>query len=242
MDTHHSPDNQLSPNKQLRDNSTQTDAHSNKGKGITAIQNEKHEDLFTAIDDLPTPNYRKNLMRVFNEEFRGEHSKKDLGPIIDMVNKQDWLSLKQTNPIFHKIRRDFSVTPTGCLLFDNKLVIPAELRPLVLQTIHSNYPGQAGMLALARLIWCPHIQSEIVAQAQSCRHCIDKGKNLKPIVARNNLGTLSELSEPNEEIQMDFAGPIPFKNNTQNKYILVTVHRLSRFPHAETFNNCDTLN
>ena len=120
MDTHHSPDNQLSPTKQLRDNSTQTDADSNKGKGITAIQNEKHEDLFTAIDDLPTPDYRKKLMRVFNEEFLAEHSKKDLGPIIDMVNKQDWLSLKQTNPIFHKIWRDLSVKPTGCWLFDNK--------------------------------------------------------------------------------------------------------------------------
>ena len=176
MDTHHSPDNQLSPNKQLRDNSTQTDAESNKRKRVTAIQNEKHKELFTAIDDLPTPDYRKNLIRVFNEEFLAKHSKKDLVPIIDMVNKQDWLSLKQTNPIFHKIRRDLSVTPTGCLLFDNKLVIPTRLRPLVLQTIHSKHPGQAGMLALARLIWYPHIHSEIVAQAQSCRQCIDKGK------------------------------------------------------------------
>ena len=96
------------------------------------------------------------------------------------------------------------------------------------------------MLALARLIWYPHIHSEIVAQAQSCRHCIDKGKNLKSIITKNNIGTLGKLTEPNEEIQMDFAGPIPFKNNTQNNYILVTVDRLSRFPHADTFNNCDT--
>ena len=96
------------------------------------------------------------------------------------------------------------------------------------------------MLALARLIWYPHIHSEIVAQAQSCRHCIDKGKNLKPIITKNNIGTLGKLTEPNEEIQMDFAGPIPFKNNSQNNYILVTVDRLSRFPHAETFNNCNT--
>ena len=69
-----------------------------------------------------------------------------------MVNKQDWLNLKQTNPTFHEIRRDLSVTPTDCLLFDNRLVIPNKLRPLVLQTIPSKHPGQAGMLALARLI------------------------------------------------------------------------------------------
>ena len=54
------------------------------------------------------------------------------------------------------------------------------------------------------------------------------------------MGDLPKLNEPNEEIQMDFAGPIPYKNSTQKNYILVTVDRLSRFPHAETFHNCDT--
>ena len=179
-------------------------------------------------------------MRVSNEEFLAEHSKKDIGLIIDMVNKQYWLSLKQANRIFHKFRCDLSVRPTGYLLFDNRLVIPTKLRPLVLQTIHSKHPGQAGMLSLSCVIWYPHNHSEIVAQAQSCRHSIDKGKNLKPIIAGNSLGTLSELSEPNEEFQMDFAGTIPFKKYTQNNYISVTVDRLSRFPHAEIFNNCDT--
>ena len=79
-----------------------------------------------------------------------------------------------------------------------------------------------------------------MAQAQSCKHCIEKGKNLKPIITKNNLGILPNLVEPNEEIQIDFAGPIPYKDNTKNNYILVSVDRLSRFPHAETFNNWDT--
>ena len=39
---------------------------------------------------------------------------------------------------------------------------------------------------------------------------------------------------------MNFAGPISYKNSTQNNYILVTVDRLSRFSHAETFHRCDT--
>ena len=61
---------------------------------------------------------------------------------------------------------------------------------MVLQTIHSKHPGQAGMLELAKLVWYPHIHSEIVAQAQSCKHCIEKGKNLKPLIPKNNLGSL----------------------------------------------------
>ena len=41
-----------------------------------------------------------NLMRVFNEESIAENSKKDLGPTLDLVEKQDWLSLKKTNTGF----------------------------------------------------------------------------------------------------------------------------------------------
>ena len=44
-----------SPSKQLCDNSTQTEIQSNKGKGLTPIQTDKHEELFSAIDDVPTP-------------------------------------------------------------------------------------------------------------------------------------------------------------------------------------------
>ena len=38
---------------------------------------------------------------------------------------------------------------------------------------------------------------------------------------------------------MDFAGPIPFRNNVDNYYILVSVDRYSRFPTAQVYNNCD---
>ena len=37
---------------------------------------------------------------------------------------------------------------------------------------------------------------------------------------------------------MDFAGPIT--NNNKDTYRLVTIDRYSRYPHAETYNNCDT--
>ena len=60
------------------------------------------------------------------------------------------------------------------------------------------------------------------------------------MLSKNNLGRLQTFTERNKEIQTDFAGPIPFKNNTLKIYILVTVDRLSRFPHSETYNHCDT--
>ena len=47
MDKHSSTD------KQSRDISTQTDIDSNKG--LSAIQDHKHSELFTAIDELSNP-------------------------------------------------------------------------------------------------------------------------------------------------------------------------------------------
>ena len=70
--------------------------------------------------------------------------------------------------------------------------------------------------------------------------CIRKGKNLKTIAPKNSLGILPKLSEPNEEVQLDFAGPIPFREHKQNYYVLVLVDRLTRYPHAEVFKDCDT--
>ena len=79
------------------------DPNSNKCKGLTVLNPDKNAELFTAIDNSLTPEYMMNLMRVFNEEFIAENSKKDLGPIIDLVEKQDWLTLMKANPVFHKI-------------------------------------------------------------------------------------------------------------------------------------------
>ena len=59
-------------------------------------------------------------------------------------------------------------------------------------------------------------------------------------MSKQNLGKLPTLEEPNEELQMDFAGPIPFRSHVDNYYILVTVDRYSRFPTAQVYKNCDT--
>ena len=225
--------------KTFKTSSTQTEFTTNKGKGLDPIDPSKHSELFTAYNDLPTPLYRLNF-NVFNEELLSEASQKELKVIMDYVKTENWEDLKKVNPLYYRIRRDLSVTPTNCLLYDNRLVIPSRLKQLVLDTIHHNHPGQAGMLALAKLIWWPHIHSEIVSKAKASGQCIDKGKNLKALTPKTQLGQLTSLIEPNQEIQMDFAGPIPYKNTTQNNYILVTVDRLSRYPNAELFHNCDT--
>ena len=80
----------------------------------------------------------------------------------------------------------------------------------------------------------------MVTQAERCGHASDKCKNLKTLIPKNNSRTLPTVSEPNEEIQMDFVGPIPHENSTLNNYRIVTVYRISKLSNAEIYTNCDS--
>ena len=76
-------------------------------------------------------------------------------------------------------------------------------------------------------------------KAQACDGCTKQSKNLKSILPKHNLCKLPTLTEPNEELQMDFAGPISFRNHTNNYYIPVPVDRYSRFLTTQAFKDCD---
>ena len=106
-----------------------------------------------------------------------------------------------------------------------------------MNAIHRKHPGQTGMMHLANLIWFPRIHREIVTLTQNCQPCIKTGKNLKPLIPKNKISELPAL-EPNEEVQLDFAGPITDEQYKES-YILASVDRYSRYPHARVYHNCD---
>ena len=119
-------------------------------------------------------------------------------------------------------------------------MVPSSLKILVIDSFHQTHPGQTRMLRLANLVWFPRIHKDVTTKAQSCGDCIKKGKNLKPVLTKQSLGMLPQLTEPNKEAQLDFAGPIPFREHKQNYQILVSVDLLTRYPHAQVFKDCDT--
>ena len=117
-------------------------------------------------------------------------------------------------------------------------MIPYQLQNTIINTLHRTHPGQVGMIRLANLIWFPHIHRTVKLRTENCKQCTDQGKNLKPLIPKSDLGKLPKLDEPNQEVQLDFAGPIPNESN-KDTYILVAVDRFSRFPSAVVHPNCD---
>ena len=75
---------------------------------------------------------------------------------------------------------------------------------------------------------------EILNKAAQCKPCTDIGKNLKPVVPASKWKPLLTCTEPNEEIQIDFGGPIT-KEKDQDIYFLACIDRVSKFPTVEAF-------
>ena len=124
----------------------------------------------------------------------------------------------------------------GILLYDGRAVIPKQLRQILVDSLHLSHPGQGGMLEAAKIAWYPFLHRDIIATAQNCKECRQKCKNLKVISGKQHFTALDAVVEPNEEIQMDFAGPLPDENNKE-VCILVGVDQCSRFLSAKVVTN-----
>ena len=103
----------------------------------------------------------------------------------------------------------------------------------MLHTLHETHPGQFAMKSLAtEYIWYPKIYREIQVHGENCIECVKAGKNFKPVPNHNDLGKLPTVKKPNQEMELDFAGPLTLTWGTK-KFILVCVDRCSKFPSAQ---------
>ena len=170
---------------------TQTDANTpstNVGQGRDPIDETKHAPLFEFENETPPPptDYRRNLSRVFGEEFLAVATLRDknLQTIIRFVKAHKWEELKQFSKFYYSLRNYLAVAQSGCLLYDGKLVIPYQLQDLLINAVHRTHPGQFGMICLANFIWFPQIHRTVALRAENCRQCLDQGKNLKLIIPK----------------------------------------------------------
>ena len=79
---------------------------------------------------------------------------------------------------------------------------------------------------------------EIVNKPAQCKHCTDIGKNLKPVDPASKWKPLLNCSEPNEEIQIDFGGPITNEKN-QDINFLACIDRFSKYPTVEVLDKAN---
>ena len=105
----------------------------------------------------------------------------------------------------------------GCLLWGNRVVIPAVGQAQVLEELHSAHPGATRMKRIARtLVWWLGIDKDIENEVKACSQC--QQNQSSPVVAP--LQPWSWPTRPWSRVHADFAGPV----NGHMLFILIDAH------------------
>ena len=113
------------------------------------------------------------------------------------------------------------------------------MRTTIVAMLHQGHTSAAKMDQLAEAFWWPSIHREIQEKADTCASCRAAGKNNITQIPSTEKNNLEILTEPNQEIQLDFAGPIQSKTRG-DVYILVVIDRFSKWPTAQVCKITDT--
>ena len=120
---------------------------------------------------------------------------------------------------------------SGCVCINERVAIPHSIQDAVLESLHLTHPGSWGMITLGQYAFWPYMHREILDKAAQCNPCT---KNLKPVVPASKWKPLLNCSEPNEEIQIDFGGPITNEKD-QDIHFLACIDGFSKYPTVEVF-------
>ena len=118
----------------------------------------------------------------------------------------------------------------GLVFFEDKIIVPKNLRTTIISLLHKGHPAINKMSMAARHFWWQRITEAIQKKCDNCVPCKMAGKSIKPNIPSTEKNQLPPLNKPNEEIQLDFIGPITKKN--RRFYILLSMDRFSKWPGA----------
>ena len=179
------------------------------------------------MEQLNAENGPLALTKLFDKSLLAELETEDtwmdrLRRVVERNDRQGFeLMEPYTNPLWHQMSG-----VDDCLLVDNRLAVPDKLRHAVLRRLHQGHPGQEAMLEVSNYLWWPHMHKDIVNLAEECR---SYGKNAKYIIPKNSVKPLPLLTQPGQELQLDYAGPLE-DHKGKKISLLVAIDRYSKFP------------
>ena len=209
----------------------------------TPRRSSSHSNLSTPLTDSPQiMSFERVVGKVFSKGLIASLTSKDavLKEVRDCIIWGDEERLKALNPYLHSYWRDLHVTG-GCVCMDEKVAIPNALKEALIDDLHASHPGSWGMICMAQHCWWPYMNRDLLVKAIECKSCTAIGKNLKSVIPAKQFKAHTPCIVPNQEIQIDFAGPI--NNEKEHEiYILTCIDRFSKYPSAELVDNANASN
>ena len=195
-----------------------------------------------SVDDLYLDSFNFALTKIFSSTLMASLTTKDaiLKEVRDCILPENEDRCKQISPYIHSFWKDLHVK-NGCVCIDDRIALPDAIKDASVEAIHATHPGTCGMTDLAIHAWWPYMHRDIITKTAKCNPCVKIGKNLKSIIPAKKWAPLKLCKVPNEEIQIDFEGPI-YNEKIQEVYFLACIDRFSEFPTAEVFDRANADN
>ena len=128
----------------------------------------------------------------------------------------------------------------GLVFVDDQIVVPIDLRRKLQDIIHFGHSGITKMNAGAKIFWWPGMKQDIENKVKDCTACLASGKNLEYQLPKKHYGKLEKLTEPGQEIQIDFTGKLHNKKINGDVQILIAIDRFSKWPTVKICKSAET--
>ena len=192
------------------------------------------EKLDSEIKIVPVKTFKEINDGLLMANYQADYG---LQNVREAVLRRDVKLLKRENKLFKHVFKDLRVD-RDLVYYENRLIIPKDMKQAILNSIHSGHNGRDAMLGSVEEVWWPQINRQIVACAKTYPNCQKAGKNVKTIKKQNEFGKIGKPNQINEEIALDFMGP--FTGAPENrKYILVATDHFSAYPTLKFVKSTD---
>ena len=195
-----------------------------------AAQEENNWDLAQAVRETER-NFSTDLQLLMNETTNDPTLLKILACLERKRQQHDQISDEY---LPHKKRLS---SRFGLVFIEDKIIVPKNLRTTIISLLHKGHPAINKLTAAARHFWWPKMTEAIQKKCESCIPCKLSGKNIKPNIPSTEKNNRPRLDNPNEEIQLDFIGPITVDN--RRFHILLSMDRFSKWPAASFCTSTD---
>ena len=138
-------------------------------------------------------------------------------------------------PVFDKLSIRW-----GLVFVDDQIVVPIDLRRRLLDILHFGHAGMTKMETEAKIFWWPSKKSDNEMKVKDCTSCLASGKNLKYQLPSKHYGKLEKLTEPGQEIQIDFTEKLHNQKIHGDVQILIAVDRFSKWPTVKICKTAET--
>ncbi|XP_059222312.1 uncharacterized protein K02A2.6-like [Stomoxys calcitrans] len=135
--------------------------------------------------------------------------------------QNSWPDTKTPEELVFFQRREGLSACDGCVLYQDRMVIPKTLRQRILKQLHKGHQGIVRTKSLARsYVYWPNIDKDIEDIIKRCDVCASTAKS----PPRTTLHSWPIATRPMRRIHIDFAGPV-----NQSTYLLI-IDAFSKYP------------